>query len=485
MNSRRLSALGLFIAFAWSLAFSDDLKPLRDLGKKAIAAFQQHQEEDARRYFEDFLQQAKNKPGAIRDPQIELTMGALGCAFPEHRALGVAALKHLLQTGKDVGQGRVAVEKLLNSCSGLASVDLPAAATLDQVLVSASSGAPGVSGITKGGDPFMRPVASVSVSTIDPSEMDKRLQETANPATALAPTLARYGGTTDGVVTEHFIVASDGGKKLAQGVAQCLDRYRVDLTKEFAMSFPPHLITVYNTQWEDRVYEVAGRLHGLRLAPGTIAYSVYADLSMVGVGSADMCGTLAHELTHLMIKGNFGDAPAWLEEGLASAVALSVPHGDQLSFQPGWRDRVLRSRWSMRPTVEQLLSLTWADFSPADYAGLNKAAAVQATASVFVRYLAAKNKLHPVYVEFQKQDPMADVDHQQTAQEILEKVLGKSVAEVDQDFAAWFTNQPAPGSQTVKPNTAKKDAPCKPATSESKMAQQQAACEPETKNKAR
>ena len=474
MNSRRYVALGILLTFAWSCALSDDL---RDLGNRAVAAFRQHHEHDARQYFEAFLHQVPSSPGALRDPQIELIMGALGCAFPDHRALGFAALKHLLKTGKNVGQSRTSIEKLLNSCSEPASVDLSATTILDKVLVSSSSGAPGVSGTSKEGNPFMKAVASVHVSTIDPSEMDKRLEETRNPAAALAPTLARFHSGAQGVVTEHFIIASDGGKQLAEGVARCLEMYRVDLTKEFDMPFPAHLITVYDTQREDQVYSLAGTLHGLELAPGTIAYSVYADLSMVGAGTPEMCGTLAHELTHLMIKGNFGDAPAWLEEGLASAVALSLPGKNHLTFQSGWRDWVLRSRWNMRPTVAQLLSLTWADFSPADYAGLQKAAAIQAMASVFVRYLAARDRLSAVYFAVRKQDLMSDLDNHRTNQQILEKELDKSIDEVDQDFVAWFTKQPSSGA----PINHDANLPCKPQVSPNEM-EQQPLCAPEAKN---
>jgi hypothetical protein len=332
----------------------------------------------------------------------------------------------------------------------------------------------GVGGTTKGGDPWLRPVANVAVSNIDASQMEKRLEETQNPATALAPTLARFGTGAAGTVTDHFIVATDfGGQKRAQGIARCLDRYRVDLGKEFDMVLPAHLITVYNTAWEDRVYRDAGRLHGLRLAPGTMAYSVYADLSMVGVGSPEVCGSLGHELTHLMIRGNFGDAPAWLEEGLASAVALSVPESNHFSFRPGWRDQVLRSNPEKRPTVLQLMDYTWADFSPSDPGGLPRAAAIQAMASVFVRYLAAQNKLHSVYFALREQNLLADLDHYRTPQQIVEDQLGRTLEEVDKDFIDWFKKQPAANRTSAttpctpaannKPPVGQAPAPCEPA----------------------
>lgn len=472
MDARRSCVLAICLILGQSPAMGDQLKPLRELGKKALQAFEQHQEANGRAYFEDFLQKANASPSALRDTQIQVMMGVLGCALPEHRQLGRVALRYVLENGKGIAPIRDALQQVRDACSASGTVEVPAAPTMELVLVSASNG-PGVSG--KGGDPSASPVASVAVTAIDLAQMDKRMEETRDRTTALSPVLARVGSQAQGTVTDHFIVVTDGGgQKLAEGLAACLDRYRADLNGEFDMVVPQHLITVYNTQWDDMVPSYAGRLHGLRLAPGTIAYSVYADLSMAGVGSPEVCGSLAHELTHLMIKGNFGDAPAWLEEGLASAVALSVPENDHLNFHSGWRDAVLRTRWNLRPTVRELLSLTWADFSPTDYAGLQKAAAIQAMASVFVRYLAAKNKLHGVYFAVRKQDLIADLDHYRTAQQIVEEQLGKSMDEVDRDFVAWFKNQSMDERNGEKP--CKRAAPARP------MDQQQAPCEPERKN---
>ncbi|HEX4602772.1 MAG TPA: hypothetical protein VH724_02170 [Candidatus Angelobacter sp.] len=176
MNARRLWALAICLALAHPLAWGDELKPIRDLGKKALNSFHDRHDDDGRRYFEQFLQRVKSSPAAVQDPQIELMLGILGCAMPEHRDLGKAALKRFLQRSKDVGQNRASIENLLQACSSATAVELPAAASLDQVIASASSGAPGVSGTSKGGDPSMKPVAGVVVSAIDAVEMDKRLE---------------------------------------------------------------------------------------------------------------------------------------------------------------------------------------------------------------------------------------------------------------------------------------------------------------------
>jgi hypothetical protein len=454
-------------------AFSmDELQPMRDLGDKALSAFQTHQDDDGLRLFKSFFEQVRSSRRYEQDTQIELLVGVMGCALPEYRDLGEKALRRVLQTGKGIESRRSALNEVLRKCSAKDTPDVQRVSMIEEVPADSSGGE--VSGSFKGGGPVAH-VPSVTISHVDAAVLEKRLEETKDPATALAPTLARVGSGAKGIVSDHFIVVTDsGGEPVAKGIASCLDGYGAGLSKEFDMGFPPHLITVYNTQWEETLYTEAGNLHGIKLAPGTIAYSVYADLSMVGIGDPKMCGSLAHELTHLMIKGNFGDAPAWLEEGLASAVALSTPKGGRLEFHQGWRDKVLRQNVGMRPSVEKLLNLTWADFSPADAEGLSKVATIQAMASVFVRYLAAKNKLDKVYFAVRKQDLNADLEHYRSSQEIMKEIFGKSIGEIDQDFMDWFTKDSNKNSGRTQ------NKPCKTSTNINPTQQQPAPCEPAT-----
>lgn len=479
MHSLRFCVLSIctMIALVASAFCLDELQPMRDLGNQALAAFQQHQDDEGLRLFKSFFEQVRSSRRYEQDTQIELLVGVMGCALPQYRDMGEKALRRLLQTGKGIESRRSALNEVLKKCSAKDAPDVQSVSMIEEVPADSSGG--GVSGSFKGGGPIAR-VPSVTVSKVDAATVEKRLEETKDPATALAPTLARIGGGAQGIVSDHFIVVTEsGGETAARGIASCLDGYGADLSKEFDMGFPPHLITVYSMQWNDTMYRAAGSLHGITLAPGTIAYSVYADLSMMGIGDSKLCGSLAHELTHLMIKGNFGDAPAWLEEGLASAVALSTPKGDRLEFHQGWRDSVLRENAGMRPPVEKLLSLTWADFSPVDAQGLSQVAAIQAMASVFVRYLAAKNKLDRVYFAVRKQDLNADLEHYRSSQEIVEKVFGKSVEEVDRDFMHWFTKDSAEKPKNANSGQTQKK-PCKTAINANPTEQQSAPCEPAT-----
>ncbi|HKT49485.1 MAG TPA: hypothetical protein VJV96_04280 [Candidatus Angelobacter sp.] len=472
-NVRAIFALAAFLLMWQSSALADDLQPIQDLTNKARQAYSQHQMADAARFFNQALDKIKVSSEAQQDPTILVIIGALGCGLPGHDAEGKAALNRVLRTNKGVAADPAKareLQKLLASCSRTQDEEDVASTTIVVPAVASVSDEPTVSGTFKGGYLMAPPVAPVSVSRIAPSDLQRRLKETENAGTALNATLKRFVPGAHGTVTDHFIVVTEGSQADAAGVAKCLDQYGADLSSQFDMQFPSHLITVYNMSSEQKVYNEAGLLHGLRLGRGTIAYSVYDDLSMVGVGAPTGCGSLAHELTHLMIRGNFADAPAWLEEGLASAVALATA-GQQLTFHKGWRDDVLNRQENLRPPVAELLNLSWADFS-SEKSGPEKAAAIQAMASVFIRYLADHGKLDDVYLAVRKQNLAADLDHYRSPQQILEAQLGKKLMDVDKDFDSWFRKQTAERTGSTHTQRSSDDAPPCAANTMNAMAQQ-------------
>lgn len=483
-------ALAAVLVMWQSSALGDDLQPIQDLTTKARQAYSRHQMADAARFFTQALDKIKVSSEAQQDPTILVIIGALGCGLPGHDAEGKAALNRVLRTNKGVAADPAKareLQKLLASCSRTQEEEDVTSTTIVVPAVASVSDEPTVSGTFKGGYLMAPPVAPVSVSKISRADLQQRLNEAESPDTALNTTLKRFvasahGTAADahGAVTDHFIVVTEGSQADAAGVAKCLDQYGADLSSQFEMQFPSHLITVYNMSSEQKVYNEAGLLHGLRLGRGTIAYSVYDDLSMVGVGAPTGCGSLAHELTHLMIRGNFADAPAWLEEGLASAVALATA-GQQLTFHKGWRDDVLNRQENLRPPVAELLSLSWADFS-SEKSGPEKAAAIQAMASVFIRYLADHGKLHDVYLAVRKQNLAADLDHYRTPQQILEAQLGKKLVDVDKDFDSWFRKQMAerPAS-TYTQRSSDDEAPCAANTMNAMAQQTPPPCESERK----
>ena len=234
------------------------------------------------------------------------------------------------------------------------------------------------------------------------------------------------------------VTATISGPDFARGVGRCLRGYEAALKTQFAMKMPGSFINVYVTPELPEVAEFAAKLHGIGLPPGTLAYSVTDDLSIVGAGEPDGCGSLAHELTHLMFRTSFGNSPAWLEEGLASAVALTQPDKTGFRFRGGWRDEVLRERWSLRPDVAKLLELDWISYTTENEDDLPRAAAIHAMASVFVRYLAEKSLLLPVYQGIRDNQFSVDLSEYRTDRQIVESATGWKLDKIDQEFVAWF-----------------------------------------------
>jgi hypothetical protein len=161
-------------------------------------------------------------------------------------------------------------------------------------------------------------------------------------------------------------------------------------------------------------------------------------MSIVGIGGPGQCGSLGHELVHLMIRGNFGNSPAWLEEGLASEVAVVMPKPEAFEFARSWRDQMLHDHWKLRPTIAQLLEMNWTNYTASSELDLQKVAAIHAMAAVFVRYLAHRKQLLPVYFAVRDHRFNRELTQRRTDAEILEKQLGKKLDAVDADFVKWF-----------------------------------------------
>ena len=254
------------------------------------------------------------------------------------------------------------------------------------------------------------------------------------PAATAGAQLARGSS----VVGPFAVTTTISGPVVARNVGLCLRGYEAALKTQFGMKMPGSFINVFVAREFSQVEELAAKLHGIRLPPGTLAYSVTDDLSIVGSGDSGSCGSLGHELTHLMFRTTFGNAPAWLEEGLASAVALTQPDKTGFRFRGGWRDEVLRERWSLRPDVAKLLELDWVSYTTENEDDLPRAAAIHAMASVFVRYLAEKSLLLPVYQGIRDNRFSADLSEYRTDQQIVESATGRKLDKIDQDFVAWF-----------------------------------------------
>jgi len=376
--------------------------------------------------------------------QVDYMIGTSQCHGSRHSNQGVAYLNNVMVYKQVPDSARSAAEKEIQFCQKTASASEPAP-SFELIPVSGQLADPAtVSG--KGGYNFVSPKSVITngkaaLTPLSVTDLKKRVFQYGQESQALAEAKARAGGNPKGYVSNGFVVVCTRFCEIPlEQVPVCLRRYESPMQQEFDILPPGQLVTVYIPEEIRDVPLLAQKLHGVTLPPGTLAYSVLEDLSIVGI-YGEGCGSLAHELVHLSIKSNFGDSPAWLEEGLASEIAVSGPQPQGFRFGTSWRDSTLRKEWTLRPSVAQLLAMNWSDFAAPDAASLNRVAAIHAMAAVFVRYLDDNQSLRKIYVGIRDgrfpsdgTPPVSDVD-------IVERELGKNIASIDADFAAWFQKQ--------------------------------------------
>jgi hypothetical protein len=224
-------------------------------------------------------------------------------------------------------------------------------------------------------------------------------------------------------------------------VGESLEQYLQFFVSEYGMRRPSALITVYFAADRSQLRDLARSLHGIDLAPGSIGYSFPADQSMVGWADGKAYGTFAHELFHVMVRGNFGDIPPFLDEGMAALYEVSGFERDRAVGVPNWRGALLRKYWAERPRIRELVQMNRSAFD--DVAGSpdgpgvgGKQAANHATARYLMLYLQDRGELLPVYTAFRNRKVN---DHPATqGVALLESVLGRSLDAVDAEFAEWF-----------------------------------------------
>ena len=224
-------------------------------------------------------------------------------------------------------------------------------------------------------------------------------------------------------------------------VGESLEQYLQFFVSEYGMKRPPYLITVYFAADRGQLRDLARKLHGIDLAPGSIGYSFSADQSMVGWADGKAYGTFAHELFHVMVRGNFGDIPPFLDEGMAALYEVSGFEQGRAVGVSNWRGALLRKYWSERPGIKDLVQMNRGALDdvagPADAgSGSGKQAANHATARYLMLYFQERGELLPVYKAFRNRK----VNDRPAAQgvELLESVLGRPLRTVDTEFAEWF-----------------------------------------------
>jgi hypothetical protein len=451
MRALRLPAVFLVTLLTGAFNDAQDMAAIRQLWQQTLNALHEGRAQQAQEEFGEFNQRTRQYVTAHgRDWQIEYLAGSLDCQFAAARANGAELLNDVLQNSLALNSaGGEEVRRQLAACKGGSAATV--SNTVQVLPVNVADGtahfqAPGVRGNMKGG--YDSSETRESAARIDPlsaAVLRNRLALTSQPQKALSTALREMPAGSNGDVVQGFaVVMRSADKDAATGIGRCLVEYMPGLRREFDIDAPKYMITVYAADYTMNVYDYARKLHGLTLPQGVVAYSVAEDMSLSAVGGARACGSMAHELVHLLIKQNFPMSPAWLEEGLASEVAVAQPKANGFKFGYSWRDDTLKTRLEVRPTVAELLNLSWDDLNAASIGQIQQAAARQAMAAVFIRYLDAKGKLQDVYFAVRDHHMNHDLTGFSSYQQILEEKLGMNVVAIDRDFEQWFAAQEAP-----------------------------------------
>lgn len=234
-----------------------------------------------------------------------------------------------------------------------------------------------------------------------------------------------------------LVVQRAGTAATATAAATALNTAAAFFERTYGMAQPEQLITVFPVANESELSNIARTLHGLRTMEYTIGYSVYDDLSIAGIAAQGAYGTLVHELFHTLVRGNFGDMPPWLEEGMAAAYADSRIVGDRVEPNPrNWRGPILRNSYAGPiPSLAQLMKMTWVEMDSVQ-SDPQRQATNQALACFFILYLDQHGKLVEVYKALQPVDVSESGEDARTR--AVETALASPLATVYADFRTWL-----------------------------------------------
>jgi hypothetical protein len=400
------------------------------------------------------LLEARNEPYGRR-PEVDYMIGTSACRIDGFRPWGYEFLGAIPISYPLSAESRALVLQERGQCMlDAAPAPVDAADSLDRVTAA------GVSGRAK---VYLLPDEKVGLTTyaarrlrqIPRAEFQGRLSSPTEGGKAEESARRLLHGVVDGVSPKaqafpRFVLASVAGHSPQQleRIASTLERFMDFIVREYRVSPPEHLITIYLVPEPRRVASLADKIHGLKVAPGTIGYAFQNDQSIVAfVPAGEGVGTVLHEMVHLAVRGNFGDIPQWLDEGLAGLYEVSTVCADRSLGEPNWRGEVLRAFWDVRPTIAELLRQEWFPFDVPEEGNLEEnfktktgkqQAAAMATARYFALYLERKGWLRPVYLATKDRDFLKGQSAADAAQIALERAAKNSLESIDKDFVAWF-----------------------------------------------
>lgn len=246
-------------------------------------------------------------------------------------------------------------------------------------------------------------------------------------------------------ITKQFIIASDKvfSTQEIDRFDQVLTNYLNFLVREYHMLTPINYITIYFTSnYYYNFINLALKLHGLYLIEGIAGYSYPIDQSIAIFTNIKQYGygNLLHELFHLAVRGNFGDIPQWLDEGIASLYEEFNINESRFIGLPNWRGDIIKENPNKIPTLKELIKVDWFDKK---FVGKNgvELPIYLAIARYFTLYMQDLGILSKVYRRFSDQSRIfiSKTDSRNEAIRRIESAFHKKITEIQVDFDTWLS----------------------------------------------
>ncbi len=216
----------------------------------------------------------------------------------------------------------------------------------------------------------------------------------------------------------------------------------------YNLRLPEYFITAYIVPDNASLRKISESIHGLRVPNENYGYSSINDLSVLAATSEIGTGTLRHELFHIIVRGDIGDIPAWLDEGIATLYEQSHwQHDTLLCDKIFWRNQVLKESlaelqlYMKLPDLRKLINYSWTEFEGSDNGDICKAYVNYALAKHFVLYLEKTGRLKSVLNAYKNKRSNDKTISIKTNDRVLEEACGTSIDSLETDFDKWLINK--------------------------------------------
>ena len=241
----------------------------------------------------------------------------------------------------------------------------------------------------------------------------------------------------------RFIVVTPGTNAISTNELNSITSELEQVYNFYAESFdlrkPNKLITVYLMNNRYNLRKIAKKIHGLNIPDSNIGYSCLTDLSVLGTSSTASIGTIKHELFHLMIRGDVGDIPSWLDEAIACVYETSYWEGNELKGSIWqWRSEFMINM--IMPRLSYIIQKDHEAYYPNEALDNCEMALNYATAKHFGLFLQEKDMLQKTISAFKNRENVLTGNDftDESDFDVLEQVFQQPIEDIMKDFDSWI-----------------------------------------------